>query len=270
MPGLQAYVINLDTCVERLEWCGAQLESAGIPWERVSAVAGRQIEFPIPEYDETKYRRMQGRRRIDAEVGCYLSHIKVFKRFLEGSADYALILEDDAQVDAELRTVVEYALRYSKYWDLLRLSSVSSGRVFKVARLTGRHHLGVPLTRMKGSCAYVVSRKAASAMIRNLLPMKLPYDLAFDLEWLRGYRTLMVTPFPVRQADFGTLIQEKLRSYYLSPWVRYWTVFPCRAFWETGRLLYRTSRLCTVRLRIRLSKPRIRVDPDTEAGTVQP
>lgn len=270
MPGVQAYVINLDSCVERLDSCATQLASAGIPWERVPAVAGRLIEFPIPEYDETGYRLMQGRRRIDAEVGCYLSHIKVFKLFLESSADYALILEDDAQIDAGLRELINSALRYSRHWDLLRLSSVSSGRVFKVAKLTGGRSIGVSLTRMKGSCAYVVSRKAASSMIKELLPMRLPYDLAFDLEWLHRYRTLMVTPFPVRQAGFGTLIQEKLRSYYLNPWVRYWTVFPCRAFWETGRVLYRISRLLSVRLRVRLSKPHVRVDQDREPGPVQP
>jgi len=73
--------------------------------------------------------------------------------------------------------------------------------------------------------------------------MRLPYDLAFDLEHLSGLRGLFMEPQPIRQsAERGSLFQNGLRQFKL-PMTCYCIVLPWRAFYETSQFLARASRL---------------------------
>lgn len=232
-------MINLATATRRWNNCTRRLVAAGIPFERVEAVDGKALAFPHPDYDERGYRLRQGRRTIPAEVGCYFSHVRALQAFLDSGDDFGLILEDDASVEPDLYPLISKAIAMGRYWDLLRLSRINKGKAFRLLQLDDRHHLGVMFTREKGAGAYVVNRRAATIMVAAFRPMNLPYDIMFDREWLFGYRTMVIYPFPVSQKGQPTQIQYEIRDHYIPPWRRYWTVFPFRAAWETGRVICR-------------------------------
>ena len=236
---IKTFVINLPEATDRLNATVGCLRAAGMDFAVVDAVRGSDLRYPSEHFAETKYRLRQGRRRIDAEVGCYLSHIKALKAFLKTNARHCLILEDDASFGRELPDVIGAALRHEKAWDLLRLSTVNTGRWTQTVSLIDGYSLGVAFTREKGAGGYIVNRKAAARMVAAYLPMTLPYDHRFDLEWFVGLKALGVTPPPIRQTGFRTQIQIGVRARYLHPMVRYWTVFPYRAFCEVSRVLAR-------------------------------
>lgn len=191
---------------------------------------------------------MTGRRPIPPEIGCYLSHIKAIDAFLKTNHTHGLFLEDDAIFSEDLTATIEEALRHADLWDVLRLSTVNTDRVIPVIRLPiSGASLGVNLLRSKGAAAYMLSRRAAETFRRHLLPMRLAYDLAFDLEYLWGLRSLAVTPYPVvADAAVPTQIQINIPSYKYGL-RRYVTVFPLRAAVETARVVCRLTllgRLC--------------------------
>jgi glycosyl transferase family 25 len=121
---------------------------------------------------------------------------------------------------------------------------VNSGKWWPVIHLTGAFSLAVCLTREKGAGGYLVDRHAASQMIRHLLPMRLAWDIAFDLEWFLGFKTLGISPMPVsQQSDFETQIQQDLTQIKIKGVAKYLTVFPFRLFLEVSRLIYRSFKL---------------------------
>ena len=73
---MKAYVINLDAVPERWEHMQRAFEGTPFSVVRVPAVSGREMQLPIPEFDEGKFRRRHGRLTNIFEVACYLSHIK--------------------------------------------------------------------------------------------------------------------------------------------------------------------------------------------------
>lgn len=240
---LSVYLINLDRSPERRFRMEARILSKGLEFERVSAVDGRTLSMPPSSFDEVGYRRRHGRRPNPLEIGCYLSHVECARRMLESDADHALILEDDLIFDEDLVATLNAALDECRSWDILRLSSVNRGKKFKLKPLTALRNLSVSLTREKGSGAYVINRRAAQWIAEQLVPMRLPYDLAFDLEHLAGLRGLFIDPQPIRQsAERGSLIQNGLKRFKL-PFPRYITVLPWRTFYETSRFLARARRL---------------------------
>ncbi len=235
---MHAYLINLPDAQDRLCHAEKELAKLQIPYTVVKAIKGAELDYPHPRFSETSYKLLQGRRRIDAEVGCYLSHVKAIQLFLDSGEDYGLILEDDIRFGESAKEVITNALQTASF-DMLRLSTVITGRWTKTVRLSESHFLGVAYTREKGAGAYLINRKAAQRMVDRYLPMKLPFDHRFDLEWLDGYRTLGITPTLVQQNGFDSQIQHDIRAYYLPAYLRYWTVFPCRFFWEVSRVIFR-------------------------------
>ncbi len=248
---LAAYLINMDGATDRLAAMTEKLEAAGLTAvERVSGVDGRKLDYPIAEFSELSYKLLHGRRRTPPEIGCYLSHVACARKFLESGADFALILEDDVAFEPDFVATLDAAANHPGDWDLLRLTTVSSGRKFRVRPLNGERALAIALTREKGSGAYLINRKAALWITRKLVPMRLAYDIAFDLEFLSGLKSTFVDPLPADQdTGYESQIQNDLRRFRLPRW-RYFTVLPYRAYLETSRVLLRGLRLARHRLGI--------------------
>lgn len=240
-------LINLDRAEARLHSMARQLNTLGLPFERIAAVDGRALDFPIAAYDEAGFRRRHGRMTNPGEVGCYLSHVACAKRLLESTHDHALILEDDLVLPDNLATVIAEALEEHRHWDVLRLSSVNKGRKFTAVPLSQTRSLAISLTREKGSGAYLINRKAAEWMCSDLVPMRLPYDIAFDLEFFDGLRGMFISPVPISQeAGFPSDIQQGRR--FRLPLAQRYPVYVYRAGLEIARFAFRASRLAAYHL----------------------
>ncbi|MGF0521557.1 glycosyltransferase family 25 protein [Agrobacterium pusense] len=246
---LAVFLINMDSAVKRLADMNARLDAIGLKAERVPGVNGRELTYPIPEFSELSYMLMHGRRTSPPEIGCYLSHVACANRFIGGDADIALILEDDVVFDEDFLDAIDEAVLNGRDWDILRLTTVSNGRKFAFRRLSNGRSLAIALTREKGSGAYLVNRRAGK-WIANLIPMRLAYDIAFDLEYLAGLKSAFIYPLCATQdADGESQIQNNLRIYRLPRW-RYFTVLPYRAYLETSRFLLRGIRLLIAKAKI--------------------
>ncbi|MFS8148697.1 glycosyl transferase [Rhizobium sp. R635] len=246
---INTYLINLDRAELRRFRMERLLAESGIAFERVAAVDGAGIALPRRDFDGQSYLRRHGRRPNPFEIGCYLSHVECARRFLASEGEFALILEDDLDFDDDFAEVLAAAVEHSGSWDVLRLSTVNSGRKHRVEPLTASRSLAIALTREKGSGAYLINRKAAGWIADALVPMRLPYDLALDLEFDEGLQACFVDPVPVSQrADAHSQIQAGLSTYRLGR-RRPWSVLPYRAAAEVRRFAARFSRLAGWRMR---------------------
>lgn len=249
-----AYLINMDGAEERLRKSHEELRNAGINYKRMPAVIGNKIKFPIKEFSEISYKTLHGRKTVPPEVGCYLSHINCMNDFLKSDMNYAIIFEDDIRIMPDFKKVLGQSIALGSHWDILRLTTVNSGPKFKAVEIGDGYNLSISLSREKGAGGYVVNRNAA-AWIASLLPMRLAYDIAFDLEFLSGRKAMFVDP-PIasQRTAIETQIQINIRSYKL-PRYRYLTVLPYRAFLESARVLVRGSRLLRYKLTKQPSAP---------------
>lgn len=205
MNGLQTWVINLDRAPDRLASISAQLSRLGLPFTRLPAVDARQL---TPEQraclDEAGFRRQHGMPPLMGELGCYLSHVEVMRAFLASEASFALVLEDDVQLHDSLPAVLRGLMQHPQRWDMTKLSAVHRGTPQPVLEVAPGHQLAVMLSRVTGSSAYLINRKAAEAYlhpVHGLLPMSLPYDHAYDKGWHFGLKVRLVTPTPCGHDD---------------------------------------------------------------------
>ena len=257
---MKAYVINIPKSTERRLHVERILQRLGIEHTFVDAVVGAGLAFPIPDYDAARYRLAHGKRTNPAEVGCYLSHLKALALFLQSGEDFALVCEDDIKPVDKLPTVLGEALEHSDDFDILRLSGFHRGTPVRAVKLRCGYSLCHNLTRQTGAGAYLVNRRAAENLTRNLRPMWLPFDHAFDREWAWGGKAMCLDPMPVLQNQgFSSQINAD-RSYKLPALIRYPTVFPFRCFNESSRIIARSHAIVKRRFK-RARRIRLRLAP---------
>ena len=247
---LTAYVVNLDAAGDRWRALEAVFSSHRLRLVRISGVDGSGLELPLPGYSEELYHHRHGRTTNLREVGCYLSHLRAWVAFLQTEEKHALICEDDITVGGDLVQVLHEVIRHTDKWDLVRLSGLREGRGVPAIALSEGRSLCVNFGRLKGTGAYLISRRAAEGLGRSLQPMWLPFDHALDREWCNGLRALSVRPFPISQTDSGfrTSVQRgPVRK--LGRFRRWSSTYPYQIFNEISRWVFRAKLWLGIRLR---------------------
>ena len=175
----------------------ANLETLGLPFERLPAVVGKEVPDWEKLVDLPAY---AWRNRLDApragEVGCYLSHLKAMETFLRTDAPWCVILEDDVEVLPACAEVLR-SLAEKDDWDLVKLFNFHAGMPVTKRALAGGHRLVAHLTRTTSSAAYVVNRRAAETLLQSMRPISEQVDHALDRPWETGLRTRGIRPMPV-------------------------------------------------------------------------
>ena len=191
------YDINLDRDVNRMASITSSLQALGLPFQRLSAVLGKEVPAWESLVDAELY-GVRNRRPMPkpSEVGCYLSHLKAMEEFLRTEEPWCLILEDDVEVRPECVEVLA-ALNQADDWDLVKLFCFHSGMPLRKRTLTTNNHLVVHLTRTTSSAAYAVNRKAAEILLRSMRPITEQIDHALERPWETGLRIRAVRPLPI-------------------------------------------------------------------------
>jgi glycosyl transferase family 25 len=229
-PPFLTLVINLDRAHDRMMRLAQRLLTLGVSWERVPAVDGQAIDWRNPSHlDLDEFHRRHGKSPLAGEVGCYLSHVKAIETFLASGAQYALILEDDIQLNDDLPSVLRSLQDCPQTWDLVKLSGVHRGTPIKLYSLDDGHDLVVLLTKCTGASAYVLNRRAAETFLPALLPMRIPFDHEFDRAWHWRIKTRAVLPYPcVHDQMVASTINYEDRSRRRFSWYRRFPAYAWR------------------------------------------
>lgn len=91
----KVYVINLDRSRERLEEITKNLRDQEIMFERVAATDGNKLSRRRRRENATFF---CANFCTDGQLGCGMSHMKIWKAIVKDGVESALILEDDARL----------------------------------------------------------------------------------------------------------------------------------------------------------------------------
>ena len=128
------FVINLERSESRWKAMRVQLERLGLPYERFSAVDGREISDEVlrRHYSAELNRRKYYVDLSRSEIACYISHLRVCEKILSENLDYAIILEDDVVLKDSF-ALVPHVLDSIANWNYIKLIAP-----FKKKRIVSR------------------------------------------------------------------------------------------------------------------------------------
>lgn len=193
-----AYVISLPEAAQRRDFMRAQLEKLGIAFDFFDAVDGRKFNVPNhPVYAKYRRRAFFGKDLTGGELGCLLSHRKIYERMVEHGIERAVVFEDDAILHEDLPRVIEALLRHTDKFDLVRF--LGSEKVAKLEQkivmpITGEYTLNRLCSTPGGAHAYLITLAGAKKLLAKMQRNYLPVDILMGHVWVTGVRGYIVQP----------------------------------------------------------------------------
>ena len=128
MANLLTLLINLESNPERLSAARRELNQAELEFLLIPAVDGRTFRSnDVSAYNNRKSKLYFGRALTSAEIGCFLSHVKCLRAFVESDARYALVLEDDVKLSADAKYTLEKVLKMTDEKELPEWDAINFG-----------------------------------------------------------------------------------------------------------------------------------------------
>lgn len=203
LADLPIWLINLPGSVDRREAMEAKLEKLGLTYRLFEAVNGRQDWDRLQSsIDIPSFERNVGRTIMPGEIGCYHSHLGVWRQLVESDASAGLILEDDVIFHDDFVDAANAALAVVNRWDIVKLNHIRAK--FPVTKVAlGDWQLAAFLGAFTGTGAYLVTKQAAEKMLNSFLPIVRPIDHEIDRSHIHKTRHFGITPFPSHVDDDG-------------------------------------------------------------------
>jgi glycosyl transferase, family 25 len=210
----KAFILHLERAISRLP--NVQSLSASLPIESriVPAVDGARLS---PTEVGQAYARRRFRPRYPfaltaSEIGVFLSHRAAWRRIVDEKLDFAVIFEDDAQIDAgPFAALIEFVSAERSPWDYVLMPATPVGEGTTVA-CRGALALLRPEAPPLRAIGQIVSRAAAERLLDCTLPFDRPVDTTLQMTWVTGQPLLVASPSPVHDVSReigGTTVQRR-------------------------------------------------------------
>lgn len=199
---MKTFIINLDRDRDRWSHIRAQASAAGLDYERTQAVSGRELgqeEFD-QHYSAFRAKWRQARNLTPAEIGCALSHLKIYREILLRDLPRALVLEDDVELNGDVPDVLcELESQLPQDTPIVcLLSPATAGSPSALADLGA----GYTLHRFGHgffASSYILTRAAADWLLQTLYPVGDVADCWERLNRSGKIQIFCVTPTLIEQ-----------------------------------------------------------------------
>ncbi|STO56893.1 Lipooligosaccharide biosynthesis protein lex-1 [Grimontia hollisae] len=187
------YVISLKRSVERREKIAKEMAEKNIAFTFFDAVDGHLGEPELAaDYDYRKRLWLtSGKMPNKGELGCYASHYALWLKCIE-LGEPIIICEDDIELHENAKSIVEYALMAANEYGFIRMQSVCKGSATTEVIKDGEFSLHLMRDNYGGLCAYAISPKAASRLIKHRWCF--PVDCFVGANYIHGQYSYQLEP----------------------------------------------------------------------------
>jgi glycosyl transferase family 25 len=210
----QVFVISLKSSTDRRARIQNELEALGFAFRFVDGIDLRNTDIRNhSDYDGERRRLYFGRDLEPGELGCLLSHREVYRIMVNENIPRALVLEDDARLEADLPRVLQSIINSKIEWDMIRFldkKKVYRKKCRRIGMLDAKHELARLPTNSGGAYGYLLNHRAASRLLDMMRRNWLQNDVLHSRTWQTGLTAYIVRPSPVTHPnDEDTTIGTK-------------------------------------------------------------
>ena len=220
------YVINLDRRRDR--WASFQ-NSSGFEnlnnLRRWSGTDGKLVNLDTDNRISlfTRYNIIREKRRSHMElntkggIGCYISHVEVWKDFLEKSnSEVGIIFEDDALVDiSAIKRINDFieksdAIKDSELWDFCILAPHSGSK--KHGSMYPGDNVCLRMMEFSGLTAYMITKKGIRKIMPHVYPIQGHVDWFMSICGQLQILDLVTPPNPLVRVRLSPTDIQKYQS----------------------------------------------------------
>jgi glycosyl transferase family 25 len=201
------WVINLKRSVDRRASIRAELDRLGMEYELVEGVDGRELgpEELAANYSPSAAVELIRRELTLGEVGCSLSHLRLYQRQVDEGHEEVVILEDDVHIDPSFPDILKRREAFPADWELVLFHRVNNPPVsIWGSRRIDRHHRCVKFASIvDGTVGYLLRLSGARKLLEYGYPVRVPADCLTGGKFKTGVRLYGLDPPCVRHSVYG-------------------------------------------------------------------
>lgn len=200
------WVINLKRDVARRDFMVEQLERLGLAYELIEAVDGSTLtDEDLDFYSPKKARKKFGRELTPGELGCSLSHIRLWEKMVKENIPEVLILEDDLLIGKMLLAILENREKLPNDWQ--HINFVNSTAVKPIGDvIVDIYRACIYLDFPYCAAAYLLTKPGAEKLLEGCNQIYRPIDHYFTVLGLKSYG---IVPQVVSLTDFKSSIGKR-------------------------------------------------------------
>ncbi len=204
------WVLNLERARGRREFMEMQLQELNWQFEIVPAVDGKCLDSEdLKYYSAQEAMKTIQREMKPGEIGCALSHAKMWERIVAEGIEEVLILEDDVTVKSEILDVLDSRSTFPGDWEFINFRTdvqrIPFGppvyREYKVCHFQ-RH--------ANRTCAYFINAKGARKLCESVYPIRWAADGLTGRTYISDLVSYGIYPDLVELAHFPSLISDEM------------------------------------------------------------
>jgi glycosyl transferase, family 25 len=211
----KAFILHLERATGRR--ANVEALRAGLPIESeiLPAVDGARLsaEDVKAAYARSRFRPRYPFALRPGEIGAFLSHRGAWRRIVDEGLDFAVVFEDDAEIDRErFAALLDFVVAERARWEYVLLPAAGLEPAGAAIAGGGGFTLLKPHSPPLRAIGQIVSRKAAERLLAISTPFDRPVDTFLQMAWVTGVTMLAATPTPVRDVSRetgGTTVQRK-------------------------------------------------------------
>ena len=210
-PIAPIFIVNLERSQDRREKITSRLKEIGASFELFPAVDGAKLsEDELAIYDEKLVFEKIARPLSRSEIGCYLSHKRLWQRIVDNNLPWAAVLEDDVNIHDDLGKVLSSVSQIPLEWDFVRLAGICETPFLELYALGDSFKLAVLLQGASGTQGYCISHAGAKKLLEHASVIQGTVDdHLIDNCWKTGLKILAVQPYPISEdKKFISFIEE--------------------------------------------------------------
>ena len=197
------YVISLARAKQRRNRVASEFERVGMDYAIYEGIDGQlSSEELLANFDLRAWSRNMGGPLSLGHLGCYMSHVKLWKQVANGDDAIVLICEDDVVFSAGFPTALVAALSMQCKWDIVRFSCVrAKGKLLQ--DFSGQFRLNAYWGSFTGNGCYLIKRNVAARLADSFLPIRRAHDHELNRFFFHNIRLMGLEPFTAQPQDDG-------------------------------------------------------------------
>jgi GR25 family glycosyltransferase involved in LPS biosynthesis len=229
----KAFILHLERAAQRRQQVDRLCESLPFASEIVDAIDGEKLsDGEIQAVTARQLHRPRFSFPLNRlEIGAFLSHRAAWRKIVEEGLDYAVVFEDDVEIEVtDFARTCELARKTRKLWAYALAPALKN----RIGGAVLSEQDGIALIRPNipplRAIAQFVSADAARRLLAATEKFDRPIDTFLQMSWVTGVELLALKPSGVREMSAvlgGSTIQrkgmrfgEKLRHELARPFYR--------------------------------------------------
>jgi glycosyl transferase family 25 len=197
------YVISLARAKQRRIRVASEFERVGLEYAIYEGIDGQlSSQELLALFDSRAWTRNMGGPLSLGHLGCYMSHVQLWRQVATGDDAIALICEDDVVFSSEFPNALLSALSMQSQWDIVRFSCVrAKGKLLQA--VSGEFSLNAYWGPFTGNGCYLIKRDVASRLADSFLPIRRAHDHELNRFFFYNIRLMGLEPFTAQPQDDG-------------------------------------------------------------------